>query len=785
MRRTVSASLAVGVVCAMGAFACGCLDRKVEAEQPNLNTQVGIFVRTEAITKIDLLFLIDNSASMGDKQNYLISAVPDLVSRLVQPNCVDPTNPDLIVVQSDPTGACPAGSIIEFPPVHDLHLGVVTSALGTRGGDACDPTAMSSSNASLPAHNDDKGELINRGGDDEHAVADMTSSNFLAWFPGVVANAGVDAGVTPTVTDATTLENDFKDLVNGVHQAGCGIESQLEAWYRFLIQPDPYASIEVTGANTDWTDNGSAGWSGVDTTILRQRKDFLRPDSLVAIVDLTDENDSEVDVRSLAQRAYNLMYNGRPTYRGTSACAADPGSSSCTSCLLMPSDPACAQPTYTAFNDWGFDANLRHVHMKAKYGLDFQFPLSRYTNGLSSTTVPDRNGEYPTMNGSTSAFYVGQNDCTNPLFAAQLPTGDDADVGSLCKLAVGTRSASDIFFAHIGGVPSALLHYVPNDSKASTLTSDDWTKILGKDPDNYDYTGIDPHMIESYQPRAGLADPNGPDNADPVNGREWVTDQNGTNAVPGGKSQVNVDLEYACTFAIEPPRDCSLAANKSACDCPSSGTWPHADTPPLCGDGVTNAQTMQVAAKSYPTIREIELAHMMGGQGVLSSICPIHPQMQGANDPLYGYRPAVAAIVNRLKSELGAQCLPQPLATKGGAVPCDVLEALPTAGDTCGAHGLTDASANAAQAFRTQLQAAAGDAGGATDLSNNAVCVAPLLDVPDGGSCKDSKLPGWCYLTGPAAGLCPQSIELSPAATVSGAQVSLQCIEQAAGTSTE
>src|SRR5512144_1995052 len=39
--------------------------------------------------KIDLLFMIDNSISMSDKQAILRAAVPDLVNRLVNPICVD------------------------------------------------------------------------------------------------------------------------------------------------------------------------------------------------------------------------------------------------------------------------------------------------------------------------------------------------------------------------------------------------------------------------------------------------------------------------------------------------------------------------------------------------------------------------------------------------------------------------------------------------------------------------------------------------------------------------
>src|SRR5437762_605146 len=41
------------------------------------------------LDKVDLLFAIDNSASMGDKQALLAAAVPTLVGRLLNPRCVD------------------------------------------------------------------------------------------------------------------------------------------------------------------------------------------------------------------------------------------------------------------------------------------------------------------------------------------------------------------------------------------------------------------------------------------------------------------------------------------------------------------------------------------------------------------------------------------------------------------------------------------------------------------------------------------------------------------------
>src|SRR6266536_2613662 len=41
------------------------------------------------VKKLDLLLMIDNSASMADKHMILAQVVPDLVNRLVNPVCID------------------------------------------------------------------------------------------------------------------------------------------------------------------------------------------------------------------------------------------------------------------------------------------------------------------------------------------------------------------------------------------------------------------------------------------------------------------------------------------------------------------------------------------------------------------------------------------------------------------------------------------------------------------------------------------------------------------------
>jgi hypothetical protein len=446
-------------------------------------------------------------------------------------------------------------------------------------------------------------------------------------------NDPTPASVAPALVDVTQLNSDFQSLVVGVHQFGCGIESQLESWYRFLVQPDPYGSIGLDKSGK------FAQWVGVDTVLLAQRADFLRPDSLVAVVVLSDENDSEVDVRSFGQTGWNFMSTTFNPPRGTSACATTPGATACTSCAFgkNPSDSECMNEGgfYTAQrdqNNWGYDLNLRHVHEKQKYGISVQFPIQRYVLGLTSSNVPDRNGEYPS--GATDYQGLSNRACQNPLFAAQLPAppaGVDPSTwkptaAQLCNLKPGRRNPSFVYYAHIGGVPHQLLQQDPSNPDSpqkATLTAADWTRILGNDPLNYDYSGIDPHMVESYQPRVNVPVPEGgfpvagpsqPEGTDPISGREWITDS----TVPIDGAQV-VDLEFACTFSLSAPRDCSDAATTAdptlfdACDCepPQQGTgaFTHAQVAAVCNDATP---TQQDYAKAYPTVRELLLAKLLG-----------------------------------------------------------------------------------------------------------------------------------------------------------------------------
>jgi len=329
----------------------------------------------------------------------------------------------------------------------DVHVGVITSSLGAMGGDVC---AGGSQNS--------LGHLSTVGpGSTPLASA---AKGFLSY------GAGAPASVDTLIADAETL-------VNGVGESGCGLEAQLESAYRFLVQPDPWQSVALDT-------NNIAQLQGVDDVLLAQRKAFLRPDSLVVVVMLTDEDDSSADPRSIGGQGWAFMSNqfpgstvfradGKTTTapRATSACATNPGSPDCTSCGFaatcnsadaacqkIKNDPEC-QKNGGYYGPTEEQLNVRFHRMKERFGIDPQFPIARYADGFTKLMVPDREGEH-TESAHVVGPYLGTPKCTNPLFAASLPSamGDE-----LCNLPTGPRGKDLVVFAILGGVPNELVGF--------------------------------------------------------------------------------------------------------------------------------------------------------------------------------------------------------------------------------------------------------------------------------------------------------------------------------------
>src|SRR5262245_60089662 len=182
---------------------------------------------------------------MGDKQDLLRDAVPELVARLVTPFCIPKNDPEAPAVPSS-SGGCAPGYIFEIAPIVDLHVGIVSSSLG--GGGAPDTCPADEKNpipqlSKFSRHNDDRGQLLNRvrpdpknppGSGIEATVPnavpkDSFGGNFLAWLPEAPANVGKPAPNVPREPDLPALQKDFQTLVGGVQEYGCGLEAQLES----------------------------------------------------------------------------------------------------------------------------------------------------------------------------------------------------------------------------------------------------------------------------------------------------------------------------------------------------------------------------------------------------------------------------------------------------------------------------------------------------------------------------------------------------------------------------
>lgn len=563
--------------------------------------------------KIDLVLMIDNSASMADKQDILSKALPDLVSWLANPPCLDAQGVPAPKIEQPQSAVdlCPSGYHREFFPIRDMHIGVIDSSLGSGDPSSaiCPETVANDPNCGGKTNttNDDHGHLVTRL---DPCSGEMASSyqglGFLAWDPEKKL-------VPPGEADASIVAQEMSDLVKGVGQVGCGFEAPLEGIYRFLADPAPYQSLAVEG--------GKTVKQGVDDVLLKQRKDFLRPDSLLMILMLTDENDCSIQREGVGWVAVST--NQLP--RARAICATHPEDACCASCGQQvdgcPDDPTCAENGGKQSPDED-TIYLRCFHEKRRFGIDFLYPTQRYVNALSKPVIDPSALDLAVAQGASGV--------PNPIFSDLDPADDDSKV----------RDPSLVVLAGLVGVPWQDVARDSTDLKkgfktpAELTASGAWDAIAG-DPDHY-VEPTNPFMQESVGARAGtdpitnvaVTAPNGGDNAQ--NGHEWT---------PTG----NTDLQYACTFPLVTPRDCTVS-NGASCDCAD----PTNDNPLCAANPNDNGnRTLQVRAKAYPGVRELAVLKGLGDQAVVGSICPSQYDDPKATD--YAYRPLVASLVEQAK----------------------------------------------------------------------------------------------------------------------------------------
>jgi len=693
-----------------------CFSLAIAGAAPACGARTGLLGKTTTtferlsqsrISSIDLLFMIDNSPSMTDKESVLADSVPYMLTQLVQPRCLDAQGNPVLDANGQASrlpmggGSCPIGSNPEFNPVNDIHIGIVTSSLGDHGGDRLctpgQPTSFFDANGNtinLPDDVNDKSHLVGtlaRYTNNQAASANVAldPAGFLAW--------GSASKPPMTDSDFTAATGIFTDMVRATKEMGCGLEAQLEGWFRFLIDPVPPVFPIQKGSSSQ------AQRLGSDDALLAQRAAFLRPDSLVAILMLTDENDCSLRDTDVGWVATVI---GTSIESGSDACTTNPNDQCCYSCTTGAPPSGCASGCADkglAQDDTPYQANIRCFHQKRRFGYEFMYPTSRYVVGLThpelcpDQTFGDMDCDCNFAKSVSASCDPGTRRLPNPLYSKIIGYNNASNpVASGYANANARADNSAVFLAGIVGVPwqdigyldtSGNLVYIPvADPVWNGQPSADgpvpivpvpangggiWANIYGDD--NANVVPQDPHMVESLEPRAGIAA------NDTINGGEWTT--------------AYQDLEYACIYPLATTKDClcdQLAPDYASCkylhanDCcdltfHSDGRGGPAGSfnKPLC-----NGRT-QVNAKAYPGLREIAvlrdyaLTGTILGNSIVASTCAADVRITSDKaSPGYGYNPVTNALIGQLKRRFKGSCLARPISvdSQTGAVSCNLVE---------------------------------------------------------------------------------------------------------------
>lgn len=562
-------------------------------------------------SRIDLVIAVDNSRGMAHKQFFLAEAIPTLLEGLTNPPCIDPNGVSPSSQPAAPDSVCPNGLVRAFAPQSDIHIGVITSSLGGHGADSCPDADMQSCSGAINTSNNDRGHLLSRKDVcSSEAIPTYANKSFLAWDP----------KQTLTPPGETTLDNGagkglaptLRQMITGTGERGCGYESQLESIYRFLADPEPHEKIEVV--------DFKAVPQGVDSVLLEQRRNFLRSDSRLIVLMTSDENDCSTKEYSQFYLVNQLRQGPIPFRmpRARQECASDPANPCCKSCGQAPGscppDPKCDDGGNPAiYTDVEDPINLRCWDQKRRFGIDFLYPIDRYTKAFTEANVTNRAGEI----------------VPNPIFS-DLDTSDAV---------TNVRDPSQVLVAGIVGVPWQDIARDPKDARKGYKdwkemmvpaggSATVWEVITGN-PAAY-VAAKDPLMNESVKPRWGthpitgtaLASPTMP-LGNPINGNEYT---------------VQDDLQYACIFDLPAPlyRDCK----DGNCECVDAK-----NDNPLCGDNPDGSgRTQQVRARALPGLRQLTVLQGLGSQAVVGSVCAAQTSDPSRND--FGYEPSMRSILD-------------------------------------------------------------------------------------------------------------------------------------------
>ncbi|MDO9016044.1 MAG: hypothetical protein Q8S73_03060 [Deltaproteobacteria bacterium] len=205
-------------------------------------------IQNNAIDSVDILFVVDNSNSMAANQANLARSFGSFVGVLLAP-------PDRNM-----------DGLPDAPPARSLHVGVVSSDLGTPGSTlpSCANSDIGDDGLLNPIRNGQAMRSHQPWTTAPAGVRPARCMNSPEQYPSFLTFAGGS-------TDAGEFHDDF--VCNAyLSIAGCGLEQPLESAYRALVVHNPRAQAGNRDPN--------AG--------------FVRPDAVLAIVVFSDEEDGSV-----------------------------------------------------------------------------------------------------------------------------------------------------------------------------------------------------------------------------------------------------------------------------------------------------------------------------------------------------------------------------------------------------------------------------------------------------------------------------------------------------------
>lgn len=231
----------------------GCMKRELKELSPCLVSNVSVTVEATGVEQVDILFVVDSSYSMQAEQEKLADQIPRLVETLASGTRADGT---------------------EFPAAKDMHLAVVTTDMGV-------PTLQYQDTPQTKCTTWGQDGLLQAA--PAPAYIDPSGDPNRNWAPTAACSSGSfpsyveyrDGGPLSPTEAAQQL-----GCLAQVGPGGCGFEMQLEAPLKALWpSTDPtYQFLGGTPGHGDLENRG-----------------FLRENSLLAVILVTDEDDCSVE----------------------------------------------------------------------------------------------------------------------------------------------------------------------------------------------------------------------------------------------------------------------------------------------------------------------------------------------------------------------------------------------------------------------------------------------------------------------------------------------------------